>query len=63
LGEDARQTVHLHYYQGLSLAETAEILGVATSTVKYRLREALEFLRARMTDSRLHPLQTTNRIQ
>ena len=46
LEDRAREAVHLHYYQGLSLQETAEALGVATSTVKYRLREALEFLRA-----------------
>ena len=50
LEEDARQTVHLHYYQGLSLAETAEVLGVATSTVKYRLREALELLRSQAAE-------------
>jgi DNA-directed RNA polymerase specialized sigma24 family protein len=29
------------------LSETAEALGIATSTVKYRLREALDFLRAK----------------
>jgi RNA polymerase sigma-70 factor (ECF subfamily) len=49
LDEDSRQTVHLHYYQGLSIAETAEALGIATSTVKYRLREAIEHLKARST--------------
>lgn len=38
---DLRDTIHLHYYQGLTLEETAEALGVATSTVKYRVREAL----------------------
>ncbi len=53
LDEDTRQTVHLHYYQGLSLAETAEALGVATSTVKYRLREAIEFLKARTAEPKL----------
>ena len=47
LDEEKKEAVHLHYYQGLSLSETAEVLGVATSTVKYRLREALEFLKAR----------------
>ena len=46
LEEEKREVVHLHYYQGLSLKETAEVLGIATSTVKYRLREALSFLRA-----------------
>ncbi len=44
LEEDLRETVHLHYYQGLSISETAEVLGVATSTVKYRLRSALDEL-------------------
>lgn len=45
LDEAARELVHLHYYQGLSLSETAETLGIAVSTVKYRLRAALETLR------------------
>jgi RNA polymerase sigma-70 factor (ECF subfamily) len=39
-----RQGVHLHYYQGLTLQETAEAMGVALSTVKYRLRLALGHL-------------------
>ncbi len=47
LDEEKKEAVHLHYYQGLSLSETAEVLGVAASTVKYRLREALEFLKAK----------------
>src|SRR5438445_2530379 len=34
LQPDLRDTVHLHYYQDLSLQETAEALGVAASTVK-----------------------------
>jgi RNA polymerase sigma-70 factor (ECF subfamily) len=55
LDPDTRHTVHLHYYQGLSLAETAEVLGVAASTVKYRLREAVSFLKKRV-ESR--PLST-----
>lgn len=46
LDEEKKDVVHLHYYQGLSLRETAEVLNIATSTVKYRLREALDFLRA-----------------
>jgi RNA polymerase sigma-70 factor (ECF subfamily) len=44
LDEGSREVVQLHYYQGLSLKETAEVLGVAASTVKYRLREALDAL-------------------
>jgi RNA polymerase sigma-70 factor (ECF subfamily) len=53
LNEESRQTVHLHYYQGLSIAETAEALGIATSTVKYRLREAIEFLKAGTAEPKL----------
>ncbi len=45
LEEDKRQAVHLHYYQELSIKETAGALNVAASTVKYRLRQALEQLR------------------
>jgi RNA polymerase sigma-70 factor (ECF subfamily) len=48
LEEDRKQVIHLHYYQGLSLKETAGVLGIATSTVKYRLREVLKILRARI---------------
>ena len=50
LDEDLRQTVHIHYYQGLSLSETAEVLQVATSTVKYRLQGALNALRGQMAE-------------
>jgi RNA polymerase sigma-70 factor, ECF subfamily len=46
LDDEKRDVIHLHYYQGLSLKETAEVLDIATSTVKYRLREALDFLRS-----------------
>jgi RNA polymerase sigma-70 factor (ECF subfamily) len=45
--EDKKHVVHLHYYQGLSLRETAKVLDIATSTVKYRLREVLKALRAK----------------
>src|SRR5687767_1991833 len=30
LEEETREAVHLHYYQGLSLKETAEVLNIAT---------------------------------
>jgi RNA polymerase sigma-70 factor (ECF subfamily) len=55
LDDEKKQTVHLHYYQNLTLNETAEVLGVAASTVKYRLREALAFLRTRSTTADLRP--------
>jgi RNA polymerase sigma-70 factor (ECF subfamily) len=41
LEANLRDTIHLHYYQGLTLQETADAQDVATSTVKYRLRQAL----------------------
>jgi RNA polymerase sigma-70 factor, ECF subfamily len=49
LEPDLRKTVHMHYYQGLTLQETADAQGVATSTVKYRLRRALVELQKTMT--------------
>lgn len=49
LGEGKRQVVHLHYYQGLSIRETAKVLGIATSTVKYRLREVFKILGAKIS--------------
>ena len=45
LDEDKKHVVHLHYYQGLSIRETAKVLNVATSTVKYRLREVMKILK------------------
>ncbi len=48
LNEDKKHVVHLHYYQGLSIRETAKVLNVATSTVKYRLREVFKALRVKL---------------
>ena len=45
LNDGRRHVVHLHYYQGLSLRETAKVLNISTSTVKYRLREVFKILR------------------
>jgi RNA polymerase sigma-70 factor, ECF subfamily len=52
LAPDLRHTVHLHYYQDLTLQETADALGVATSTVKYRLRQALAELQKHLMTGR-----------
>ncbi|MHC4173349.1 MAG: RNA polymerase sigma factor [Planctomycetota bacterium] len=49
LDEDKKHVVHLHYYEGLSLTETAKVLNVATSTVKYRLREVFKILRTKIS--------------
>jgi RNA polymerase sigma-70 factor (ECF subfamily) len=52
LAEDERQPVHLHYLQGLTLAETAEVLDLPVSTLKYRLRAGLDSLRRSLSDDR-----------
>jgi DNA-directed RNA polymerase specialized sigma24 family protein len=61
---ELRDTVHLHYYQELSLQETAEAMGVATSTVKYRLRQALSELedKVKSDPARAGLSPTTKRI-
>ena len=48
LEPDLRHTVQLHYYQALTLQETADAMSVATSTVKYRLRQALAELQRKL---------------
>jgi len=48
LESDLRATVHCHYYQELTLQETADAMGIATSTVKYRLRQALDELQRKL---------------
>jgi RNA polymerase sigma-70 factor (ECF subfamily) len=48
-----RDVVHLHYYQDLTLQETADALCVATSTVKYRLRQALDNLQKTFAQERM----------
>ena len=49
LAPELRETIHLHYYQELTLQETADAMEVATSTVKYRLRQALNELEPKIT--------------
>jgi RNA polymerase sigma-70 factor, ECF subfamily len=60
LEPDLRHTVHLHYYQDLTLQETADALGVATSTVKYRLRQALAELQRKLASNRTTPASRQN---
>jgi RNA polymerase sigma-70 factor (ECF subfamily) len=52
LERELREAVHLHYYQELTLQETADAQGVATSTVKYRLRRALAELQKKFGGER-----------
>jgi RNA polymerase sigma-70 factor (ECF subfamily) len=58
LEPDLRHTVQLHYYQNLTLQETADAMGVATSTVKYRLRQALTELQRKLASERTTPMPT-----
>lgn len=44
LEPDLRDTIHLRYYQDLTVSETAEAMGVAGSTINYRVRQALTAL-------------------
>lgn len=53
LDEEKRVVIHLHYFQELTLQETADALGIATSTVKYRLRQALDALGAGLAEPRI----------
>lgn len=45
-----RLPVCLYYYEGLSVRETAQVLGAKESTVQTRLQRAREKLRAALTD-------------
>ena len=49
-----REVIVIHYLQGLSLSQTAELLGQPVGTVKWRLSEALARLRASL-DGRITP--------
>lgn len=55
LDAESRSAVHLHYYQGLTLQETAEALDVSVGTVKNRLRSALEELQSRLCRESVFP--------
>ncbi len=61
LEPDLRETVHLHYFQGLTLAETAAALDVAPSTVKHRLRRAVHELQTRLLGAADKPRISTTR--
>lgn len=47
LPEKLRIAIHLHYYEGYSLKEIAEILDIAPSAVSMRLTRAKDILRKR----------------
>ena len=45
LPEKLRIAIHLHYYEGYSIKEIAEILNIAQSAVSMRLTRAKDLLR------------------
>ncbi|HJZ84406.1 MAG TPA: RNA polymerase sigma factor [Polyangia bacterium] len=47
LEEPYRSTILLHYHEGLSSAEIARRLGIEAATVRWRLKQGLDQLRAR----------------
>jgi RNA polymerase sigma-70 factor (ECF subfamily) len=48
LDKDQRQVIYLHFYQGLSLRQTAHVLGESPSTIKYRFRKVMKHLKSQM---------------
>lgn len=58
LPDDQRQTLHLHYYQELTLQETADALGVAVSTVKHRIQASLGQLQRLLAEPGLKAVST-----
>lgn len=45
LPEKLKQVILLHYYQGLTIAETAEALNIGVNAAQYRLKKAVSMLR------------------
>jgi RNA polymerase sigma-70 factor (ECF subfamily) len=52
IGEEKREALLLHKYAGYTLDETAEKLGIAVSTVEWRIRQAISELRKAMKKSK-----------
>lgn len=59
LGTRDREVIACRYLLELSEAETAQVLGCATGTVKSRLSRALERLRADVSDDPAFTVETT----
>lgn len=58
LSPDHRQVVALRYFAGLTVPETARVLGVREGTVKSRLHRALAVLREQLDQSLLQAPQS-----
>ena len=50
LSQEHRQVVALRYFSGLTVPETARVLGIREGTVKSRLHRALAILREQLND-------------
>jgi len=50
LGEKYKEPLVLHYFEGFSVEETAEILGIGQSAVKMRLARGREMIKKRMEE-------------
>ena len=50
LPEKYRMAVILHYYSGMDIQRTAEVLGIPEGTVKYHLHKARELLKRSLED-------------
>lgn len=57
LNDNYRRPIHLHYYEHLTLSQTADILEVSVGTVKNRLRDAIESIKEQ-TQSEPHNQQS-----
>ena len=51
LPEKLRTVIHLHYYEGYSVREIAEVLGVTVSAVKMRMKRGRDALRERLEEA------------
>ena len=49
---DVQRMFYLHYYLGLGLTETAELMGISESRVKQRLYQTVRQLRRKYKDKR-----------
>ena len=63
LAPEVRDTIHLHYYQGLTLEETATAMGISASTVKYRLRQGVGELEQKLNSTAPLPNTRTQFIR
>ena len=50
LPEKYKAPIHLHYYEGYSVAEISDILGLSQSAVKMRMKRGRDMLKLEMED-------------